>query len=90
MAAIGFGDGEVEVDAALVAEALDLTPAQLQALLREGAVTSRCERGVDEDAGRWRLTFYLGGRRLRLIVNETGAVLRRSLVDVGDRPAPRG
>lgn len=71
-------DGEsFNVDAALIAESLGITPTLVQTLMREGRITSRCERGVDQDAGRHRLTFFHGERRLRLVVNEAGDIVER-------------
>ncbi|WP_235859811.1 DUF6522 family protein [Tranquillimonas rosea] len=66
------------VDAEIVGGAFDLPPKDVPARLRNGEITSRCETGIDDDAGRWRLTFYSGGRALRLVVDETGAILSRS------------
>lgn len=45
----------------------------------QAKITSRCERGVDEDAGTHRLTFYHGVRRLRLVVDDAGAVIERRM-----------
>jgi hypothetical protein len=53
--------------------------------MREGTITSRCERGIDSDAGRYRLTFFYENARCRLIVNETGSVVKRSITEFGDR-----
>lgn len=66
------------VDAEVVGAAFDLDPATVPERLRSGEITSRCETGVDEDAGRWRLTFYCGGRGLRLTVDEKGVILSRA------------
>ena len=38
--------GGIEVEAGLIAEGLGLPVSQLKELIREGAITSRCERGV--------------------------------------------
>ena len=46
--------------------------------MRDGTITSRFERGEGEDAGRSRVTFFDGGRRVRLIVAADGEVLKRS------------
>ncbi len=67
-------DGFV-VDAEIVGAAFNFAPADVPAKLRAGEITSRCETGVDDDVGRWRLTFYSGGRALRLIVDEAGTIL---------------
>lgn len=66
------------VDAKVLGDAFGLDAATVPERLRSAEITSRCETGVDEDAGRWRLTFYYGGRALRLTVDESGAVLSRS------------
>jgi hypothetical protein len=80
-------DGVIQVDASIVGQSLGLEPLQVQRLMREGKLTSSCERGVDVDAGRYRLTFFHEGRRLRLITDNTGRIIRRSLIDFGNRPA---
>lgn len=88
MTHIAFVDGDIEVPAELIAEGLGVPVAQLRPLMRAGAISSRCELGVDEDAGRHRLTFFHEGRRLRLIVDGNGRLIRRMAIDVGDRPLP--
>ena len=87
MARIEFEDGVVNVDAVLVAEGLRLTPELVLTRIREGKITSFCERGVNEDAGRIRLTFFHGNRRVRLVVDEEGNVLDRSAANFHERPA---
>ncbi len=59
-----------------------------QAMMRKGEITSLCERGINEDEGRHRLTFFHKSRRFRLVVDGTGTVIRRSTVDFGDRALP--
>lgn len=68
---------DIEVDAALVASALGLAPAEFQALMRDGRIRTLCERGIGEDAGRYRLSFYYLKRRFRLITDAQGNVLGR-------------
>lgn len=87
MGAISFEDGRIEVDAALVARALQMEPEALRAALRSGDVTSQCETGLDEDAGRFRLTFFSATRRLRLTVDASGEVLKSSAADYRRGPA---
>ncbi len=70
-------DGFV-VDAEVVGAAFGIPAAEVPAKLRGGEITSRCETGVDADEGRWRLTFYCGGRALRLVVDESGTILSQS------------
>jgi hypothetical protein len=53
-----------------------------------GNITSLCERGVDADGGIYRPTFFHANRRLRLIVGESGNIIRRSMIDFGNRPIP--
>jgi hypothetical protein len=67
------------VDASLVAASFGMTPALLQLLMRQARITSRSERGVDQDEGRHRLTFFHGARRLRLVVDAAGVVIDRRI-----------
>jgi len=88
MARIAFVEGDIEVEAELIAQGLGLTVSQLKELMRGGAITSRCERGVDDDAGRHRLTFFHKSRRLRLVIDSEGRLVQRTAIDFGDRPLP--
>lgn len=74
-------EGQFCVDAALIADGLGLDPSALQSRMREGYLTSLCERGIDDDAGRFRLTFFHARRRLSLIVDDQGNVIERSVED---------
>ncbi|HVV43085.1 MAG TPA: DUF6522 family protein [Nitrobacter sp.] len=76
------------VDAALVGELLRLPASRVQDLMRSGRITSACERGIDEHAGEFRLSFFYRNRRARLSTNLEGRVLRKSAIDFGDRPIP--
>ncbi|WP_416908971.1 MAG: DUF6522 family protein [Polymorphobacter sp.] len=77
-------DGEGFVVAAeVIGAALLVAAAEVPGLLREGRIKVGQEEGVGEDEGRWRLSFTLGQRRLRLVVDDDGAVLTRSVVDFG-------
>ena len=86
MTVVTFERGTLHVDAAVVAAALRISPDALRAALHSGTVTSRCEAGVDEDAGRFRLTFFSTNRRLRLIVDANGRVLQQSSADYSRGP----
>jgi len=88
MPEIKFQDGAIEIEASVLGEGLGLEPSCVPELLRNGAITSRCERGVDEDEGRFRLTFFHAGRRLRLVVDTAGRILQHTSIDYGDRPLP--
>jgi len=85
---IDISDDGASVDAAILAEAFSLDPADVPALMRAGEITSMFERGEGEDAGRLRLTFFHQSRRYRLIVDEAGRILQRSKIDFGDAPLP--
>lgn len=85
---ITLQDGAIQVDAAVVAQGLGLDEAIVQQRMREGMITSLCERGVGEDTGRHRLTFFSGNRRFRLVVDDRGNVIRRSAINFGERPLP--
>ncbi len=85
---VSFEGGMVQVDAAVVAEGLRLTPEALRTALQGGTVTSRCEAGVGDDAGRFRITFFSANRRMRLIVSADGTVLQKTTADYTRRSAP--
>ena len=75
-----LGAGNISLDASLIAHDLGLTPAQVLERLRDGRLTARCEQGIGEDAGRFRLSFYHERRRLRLTIDQEGRILQRSSV----------
>lgn len=87
--AVELKDGAIEIDAAVVSAGLGLQPHEVLDLMRSKSITGVCEHGVDDDAGRHRLTFFYKNRRVRLIVDDRGDVVRRSAIDFGDRPMPR-
>jgi hypothetical protein len=89
MIMVRFDDDAIEIDAATLAAALGIEASSLQQCIRDGAVTTRCERGVDADEGRYRLTFLTERRRFRLIVDAAGNELQRSVIDFGERLARR-
>lgn len=86
--AIEFSDSTFLVDAALIGELLHLPATRVPTLMREGAITSACERGTDEHEGEFRLTFFYRNRRARLSTDPAGRILRRSVIDFGDQPIP--
>jgi hypothetical protein len=85
---IRFDDEGIEIDAAVIAKGLGIEPRLVQAYMQEGKITSLCERGIDSDAGTFRLSFFTENKRLRVIVNEAGEVLRKSTFASPDRPLP--
>ncbi len=88
MAMVEFEDGAIQVDVAVVAKGLGIESPLVQEGMREGRITSLYERGVDEDEGRYRVTFFFKNRRFRLIVDHMGNVVQRSAIDFGDRSLP--
>jgi hypothetical protein len=88
MSKIEIQDGAMHIEASILAHGLELEPSLVQAMMRKGEITSLCERGVNEDAGRYRLTFFHKSRRFRLVVDETGTVIQSSIIDFGDRLLP--
>lgn len=84
---IELRDDTFVVDAALVGELLHLPASRVQVLMRSGRITSVCERGVDEHAGEFRLSFFYGNRRARVRTDLEGLILRKSAIDLGDRPS---
>lgn len=80
---------DIVVDAALIASLLDVAPQEVPELMRTGAITSICERGIDDHEGELRLSFFFQNRRARLTIDGKGNVLRRSVIDFGDLALPR-
>ena len=78
MAIVEFEEGTLRIDAAVIGQGLNVEPPLVQILMREGKITALCERGVDEDAGRYRMTFFHENRRFRLVVDEGGNAIQRS------------
>lgn len=85
---VEFEDGAIQVDVAVIAKGLGIELPLVQEGMRAGRITSLCERGVDEDEGRHRVTFFSGSRRFRLVVDNEGNVLQSSTLDSGDRGLP--
>jgi len=77
--AITIVDGEITVDAELLAPKLGLSAAALQAEMRKGSIDSVAEAGIEEDAGRTRLTFRYGTRAWTVTVEPDGTVVERAL-----------
>lgn len=82
MSAIELANGDIHIEASLIASDLELDPADVLEAMRSGRLTATCERGVSEDAGRHRVTFFHGNRRLRLVIEAGGEVLERSLAQL--------
>lgn len=87
MTSIILADGNIDLDAALIAADLGLDCLGVLEAMRVRRLTAVCERGVDEDAGRYRVTFYHGNARLRLLVDADGQIIERSVARL--HPIPR-
>jgi len=85
LTSIEINDDGVLVDAETIADALGLTASQVRGLMQSGAITTRCEKGVDEDEGRWRLTFFYNNRAVRLTVGEDNRIVSRARFDAPRR-----
>lgn len=88
MTRIELQDGAIQIDADIIGRGLGLEAETVRTLMRERKITSLCERGEKEDAGRYRLTFFHAGKRFRLVIDATGGIVQSSTVDFGDRPLP--
>lgn len=86
MTTVAHKTGEFVIDAALLAEGFGLPQDEIKVRMREGAITSRCETGVGEDASRWRLTFFHADRACRFIVDETGNVIKSAGFRIRAKP----
>ena len=81
MTGISVGDEGFVIEAQILADAFHLQAADVPLQMKDGKITSRCEKGVDADAGRWRLTFFHKDRALRLTVDAAGKILARASFD---------
>ncbi len=62
----------VDIDGGLVARGLGLALADFQQLMENKKITVLCERGIGEDAGLYRASFYHQGKRMRLVIDSVG------------------
>ena len=72
--AITIADGEITIDAELLAPKLGLSPEALMAEMRKGIVYSVVETGVNEDTGRARVTFRYRTRAWTVVVDPDGTL----------------
>lgn len=68
---------EIEVDAAAVAQALGLSRTEFQRLMDAGRIRTLTERGTGPELGQYRLSFWQGQRRYRIVTDAEGRVLAR-------------
>ena len=71
---IDIGDGQITIDAELLAPRLGLSIAALKDNMAKGLVTGIAETGADEDAGRTRLTFRYRARVWRFVREPDGTL----------------
>lgn len=81
----GFENGDTVVDARAIAVGLGLEAAQVPELMRQAKITSLHEKGLDDHAGRHRVTFFHSDRNFQLVLDESGNVMERSTA-TGDVP----
>ncbi|MFP7674482.1 DUF6522 family protein [Marivita sp. S0852] len=82
---IELDSGQPVIDAHDLGPLLGLDPAEVQGKMRRGQITSKYEQGADEDAGKFRLTFYHNGKRVRLTCSEDGTVISTIRTDMGTK-----
>ena len=70
--AITIAEGEISMDAELLAPNLGLSAAALMEEMRKGIVFSVAETGINEDAGRTRITFRYRTRAWTVVVDPDG------------------
>ena len=68
----------IEIEASVIGGGLGIEPSKVQAQLENGEISTLCERGVGEDEGRYRVTFYYGKQRLRILLDGSGNILDAS------------
>jgi hypothetical protein len=78
----------IRVDATLIADAFRIPPQTVLERIRAGEIRTVSERGVDADAGRFRLTFFFGAGRLQLLIDSDGNVVKCSLLVAKPRSKP--
>ncbi len=79
MSTVHVDGGAFVVEAEDLARGFGVDAAEVIQALRDGIVTSRCEKGIDEHDGRHRLIFSHKGRVLRLTVDDAGRILSRAV-----------
>ena len=66
------------IDAGDLGALFEMAPEEVRRMVREGSITTRVEKGEHADHGRFRLSFLAPERRVQLVVDEAGEVLRRT------------
>lgn len=66
----------LEIDGALVARGIGLDLTEFRRLMDAGKIAVLCERGIGEDAGLYRASFYYGQQRARFVVDYSGKLVQ--------------
>lgn len=67
------------LNAAFIANVFDMNESRVRSLMERKLFRSRVERGLDEDAGSWRLTLRCGNRAWQGVVDERGIILHQTV-----------
>ena len=83
--------GDVTLDASFLARQFGLSVDQLRSHMCRGAVRSVVEKGLDDDAGRTRMTVRIGNRTWRGVMDAEGNLEHHGLTisSTGPRRRPR-
>lgn len=66
---------DIPIDGDVVARALGLATEDFRRLMDQHRIAVRCERGIHEDEGLFRATFYHGPHYARLLVDRIGRMV---------------
>ena len=86
---VRFDDGEITVEAEILAPKLGLTVEALKQNMAKGLVMSVAETGENEDAGRTRLTFRYRARVWRVVIGPDGSLFEDPLPVPQTKPAKK-
>ena len=84
--AVRVGDDQITIDAEALAPKLGVTVEALKDNMSNGLVMSVTETGMDEDAGRTRLTFRYRARVWRVVVEADGSLIEDPVPTLKPRP----
>lgn len=82
---VSLTESGATIDAQDLGPLLGLEPSEVPAKMRAGEITSQSEEGVGEDAGRFRLTFWHSGQRVRLTCDSAGNVIKTTRISSASR-----
>jgi len=83
---VRVGDDQITIDAEALAPKLGLTVEARKGKMSNGIVMSVAETGMDEDAGRTRLTFRYRARVWRVVVEADGSLIEDPVPTLKPRP----